>query len=265
MKSSSILMKKLESGFNVTWLNKEVNGQAVNLSTNSDKTHLRVRIRSNRDESDNENDGSKSNNTDIRLKIRHIARVGSDKGTSDSETGGRHKKDSFFVIKMKQSVGEWAKFRFVSESLAERDTVVLAIRSLMDQIKNQFDGDRRSESRNDRYEYRDSRETSRRTDRRTFFEDEERDESKSRRMERSDDKERPNSSTSLVERRSLTGRNSGSQPRRSALSSYRQASADEVIGCNPMSCQSQALAAVEDGDLANIAAGQLSGPWCTDD
>ena len=236
------------------------------MSTNSEKTHLRIRIRSNRDEGDNENDGSKSNNTDIRLRIRYIARVGSDKGASDLENGGRHKKDSFFVIKMKQPVGEWSKFKFVSESLAERDTVVLAIRSLMDQAKQQFEVDRRSESRNDRYESRESRESSRRAEKRTVFEDQNRDESRSSHVERSYGKERANSSTTaLVDTTSLVGRKSSSHHRRSALSSYRQASADEVIGCNPMSCQSQALAAVEDGDLANLVAGQLSGPWCTDD
>ena len=39
----------------------------------------------------------------------------------------------------------------------------------------------------------------------------------------------------------------------------------ESVECNPMSCQTQALTAVEDGELANFAANQLTGPWCTDD
>ncbi|MCE2972337.1 MAG: hypothetical protein LW852_02720, partial [Sediminibacterium sp.] len=39
----------------------------------------------------------------------------------------------------------------------------------------------------------------------------------------------------------------------------------DSLGCNPMSCQSQALAAVEDGDLVNAAAKQFGGAWCTDD
>jgi hypothetical protein len=166
---------------------------------------------------------------------------------------------------MKQSVGEWVKFKFVSESLAERDAVVLAIRSLMDHVKNQFDVDRRYDGSSDRYEYRDPREIPRKMDRKVSQNDERRGElSGSRRLERSSDKDGSNDSA-IVDRGSLTGRKSSSQNRRSALSSYRQATMDEVISCNPMSCQSQALAAVEDGDLANFAASQLSGPWCTDD
>jgi hypothetical protein len=40
----------------------------------------------------------------------------------------------------------------------------------------------------------------------------------------------------------------------------------EPLGCNPLGCQSQALAAVEDVELAAMAANQVSaGPWCTDD
>lgn len=95
----------------------------------------------NRGGDDNENDGSKSNlPSDIKLKVRHIARVGSDNEESGSEHEGsketaEHKSTSYFTIKLKTIVGDWSKFKFVAESLAERDTVVLAIRSLMDQAK----------------------------------------------------------------------------------------------------------------------------------
>ncbi|KAL3912516.1 MAG: hypothetical protein SGILL_006848 [Bacillariaceae sp.] len=276
MKSSSILMKKLESGFNVTWLNKDANGQSVNLSTNSDKTQLRIRIRSSRDENEIENDGAKSNNqSDLRLKVRHIARVGSDR-TPEGERFIHPKSRNCFVIKMKQSVGEWARFKFVAESLAERDTVVLAIRSLMDQIKHQQTDDRRSESRSDRNESgRDNstRDSSRRRMSRTITPEDEdspdderegRLRASSRRVERISDNE-ASQSTALVSRRPTSSRKTGTDFRRSALTDRARVSLDDAVGCNPMNCQSQALAAVEEGELANFAADQLTGPWCTDD
>jgi hypothetical protein len=39
----------------------------------------------------------------------------------------------------------------------------------------------------------------------------------------------------------------------------------QSVGCDAVNCQTQALIAVEDGELANFAANQLTGPWCTDD
>jgi len=139
-KSSSILMKKLESGFNLTWLNRGNKKQHVNLSTNSDKSYLRIRFRS-RDEEESENDGSRINRGDIKIKVRHISRVGSEKDTTPVKGGDDHglpdrsKKNTHFVLKMKHAVGE-NKFAFLAQSLAERDTVVLAIRSLIDPGKH---------------------------------------------------------------------------------------------------------------------------------
>ncbi|KAG7336713.1 hypothetical protein IV203_036116 [Nitzschia inconspicua] len=282
MKSSSILMKKLESGFNVTWIDKEGNGQAVNLSTNSDKSCLRIRSRS-RDESDNENDGFKSNQSDLRLKIRHIARVGSDRdGPIIAHDIPGSKASSHFVIKMKQAVGEWIKFKFIAESLAERDAVVLAIRSLMDQAKFQLDErSRKSISAHDRPESRS----------------EHNDSSRSKDFRESDslhgsDMHRHSSRSLLDDKyaKSTRGVNRAGFPedfgRASEGSSRKgdllkrtgrggrlvshphnvdnEALFDE-LGCNPMNCQSQALAAVEDGELLNFATNQIAGPWCTDD
>jgi len=132
-KSSSILTRKLESGFNVTWINGGSKPQVVNLSTNSDKSYLRISMRS-RDEEESENDGSKANRRDMKFKVRHIAKVGSDTDSTSSKSS----QNKYFVIKMKYNIGEFSKFKFLAQSLAERDSVLLAIRSLIgDQVKHQ--------------------------------------------------------------------------------------------------------------------------------
>lgn len=350
--------------------------RTVNLSTNSDKSYLRIRLR-NRDGDDNENDGSKSNlPPDIKLKVRHIARVGSEieKLTSEHDRGNEQSADkstSYFVIKMKTSVGDWSKFKFVAESLAERDTVVLAIRSLMDQAKiseapsRSSRGERKIDSTNGGFHETSTQQQPKDATEVVFFDfdtenvkptkrtdlaqpiHEGRDDSErrslnsrkecqpdsdgsDRRDERTNEKKNKSnvvyhscSSTSTTsiekgittksEARATTQLESSkselaekqmtvsklrqesslvhvsSQPgadskRRARSRKTGDAVSDEVgadktiaidrvkasliyeaIGCNAMGCHSQALAAVEEGDLATMAANQMTVPWCTDD
>jgi hypothetical protein len=278
----------IASFWSQTWLDKESSGQAVNLSSNSDKTCLRIRSRS-RDESDNENDGFKSNQSDIRLKIRHIARVGSDRERPLGPELEGNKAANYFVIKMKQSVGEWVKFKFVAESLAERDAVILAIRSLIDQTKYQVDERNkksssihdRPESRSDPSRSRDFREgeshvgyDSGKSSSRSLLTDK-----STRSMRGMDGRLHPDDSRKAVRGASLvdeksSSRRGGSQNKSDKLMlNTQKISFDEMkdealydsLGCNPMNCQSKALSAVEDGELMNFAANQIAGPWCTDD
>ncbi len=119
-----------------TWINAGSKSQSVSLSTNSDKTYLRIRIRS-RDEEESENDSGKANQRDVKFKVRHIAKIGSereDKTRPDYDPNNKPKNKSF-VIKMKYPVGEFTKFKFLAQSLAERDSVLLAIKSLLDNGK----------------------------------------------------------------------------------------------------------------------------------
>jgi hypothetical protein len=349
----------------------------VNLATNSDKSYLRIRLRD-RDGDDNENDGSKSNLPhDIKLKVRHIARVGSDidKHTSEHFRGNEQSADkstSYFVIKLKTGASEWSKFKFVAESLAERDTVVLAIRSLMDQVtvseatRRNSRGERKIDSANGglnensvQQQPKDECEDvffdfdtenvkpCKRTDLAQTLIHEGRDDSEQRSAHgRKDDhydsegtdhrdgptdekitssnlvgshcsltsttpadmgttnKSESKASTQLnVSKYELAEKQStvsklrqesslvhvSSQPgadskrrarsRKTGTVVSREVGADntlamdsakasliyDAIGCSTMGCQSQALAAVEDGDLASMAANQMTGPWCTDD
>jgi hypothetical protein len=371
----------------------------VNLATNFDKSHLRIRLH-NRDGDDNENDGSKSNlPADIKLKVRHITRVGSDSEKSDGGRDGSSeqlpadKSTSYFVIKTKTSVGDASKFKFVAESLAERDTVVLAIRCLMDQARtSQNNGTRKTHSvdRLARGEQKvlgdngapneasgqqpkDENEVvfyasdtgngtpSRRNDVTGPFHDG-KDDSESRsfhvrkvNQNGSDGSERrvlvesngidvaPASSefdgpgmatdttcvsvqkqcsatsitpvekdatneakiksTTQLEiaeniekhltvdshrqessvthvsskrtnhttrrtrsiRKKDTGVKEGGVDGNNTMDGIKASLVYEAIGCNAMGCHSKALAAVEDGDLATMAANQMAGPWCTDD
>lgn len=139
-KSFSILTRKLESGYHLTWINGGSKKQIVTLSTNSDKSYLRVRMR--RDEDESENDASKVNRRDIKIKVRHIAKIGSDKESTsekrrdDDHNPSKRSQIKGFFIKIKSSAGEFNKFKFLAESPAERDSVLLAIRSLIDHGKN---------------------------------------------------------------------------------------------------------------------------------
>lgn len=124
-----------------TWINSGSKTQAVILSTNSDRTYLRIRIRS-RDEEESENDGGKANQRDIKFKIRHIAKIGSERESASEKSRNDYDpsnklKNKSFVIKMKYPVGEFTKFKFFAQSLAERDSVLLAIKSLLEQGKYQ--------------------------------------------------------------------------------------------------------------------------------
>ncbi|VEU37956.1 unnamed protein product [Pseudo-nitzschia multistriata] len=93
-----------------------------------------------RNDEDDENDGSKINQRDLRIKVRHIARVRSVKEfpSEHRKDGSNSTQNTYFVIKMKQSADQQGnKFKFLAQSLAERDTIVLAIKSLLhDQGKN---------------------------------------------------------------------------------------------------------------------------------
>eukprot|EP00535_Pseudo-nitzschia_heimii_P002097 CAMPEP_0197182066 /NCGR_PEP_ID=MMETSP1423-20130617/6155_1 /TAXON_ID=476441 /ORGANISM="Pseudo-nitzschia heimii, Strain UNC1101" /LENGTH=875 /DNA_ID=CAMNT_0042632435 /DNA_START=50 /DNA_END=2677 /DNA_ORIENTATION=- len=157
MKGFSVLTRKLVSGFNLIWINGGGKTQAVNMSTNSDKTYLRIRIRS-RDEDESENDGSKGNQRDVKIKVRHIAKIGSEtesasKKKSDENQSKRHKSNCF-IIKMKSNVCEFNKLKFSAQSLAERDSVLLAIRSLMDQGKHMQEGSLPSKSKPNEFDSR---------------------------------------------------------------------------------------------------------------
>jgi len=93
-----------------------------------------------RDEEERENDGMRMNQRDLKLKVRHIVRVGSEKQSIHEESRDDYdttSQNKHFVIKMKNSVNhDESKFLFVAESLAVRDTVILAIRTLIDQSKH---------------------------------------------------------------------------------------------------------------------------------
>jgi hypothetical protein len=85
-----------------------------------------------RDEEESENDSSRLNRGDIKIKVRHISRVGSETAAEKMEDNRGPSDKTYFVVKMKNTGGESNKFTFLAQSLAERDTVVLAIRSLID-------------------------------------------------------------------------------------------------------------------------------------
>ena len=85
-----------------------------------------------RDEEESENDSSILNRGDIKIKVRHISRVGSETAAEKMEDNLGSSDKTYFVVKMKNTGGESNKFTFLAQSLAERDTVVLAIRSLID-------------------------------------------------------------------------------------------------------------------------------------
>jgi hypothetical protein len=125
--------------FTQTWVNGGSKAQAVNLSSNSDKSYLRVRMRSMEPE-ESENDGAKVNRRDIKIKVRHIAKIGSE---TESHPFNKTQNTSF-VIKMRYNIGEYQKFKFLALSLAERDSVMLAIRSLIDQGKYSHSGSRQT-------------------------------------------------------------------------------------------------------------------------
>lgn len=80
------------------------------------------------------------NQRDLKLKVRHIARVGSEKQSTHEESRDDYdttSQNKHFVIKMKNSGNhDESIFLFVAESLADRDTVILAIRTLIDQSKH---------------------------------------------------------------------------------------------------------------------------------
>lgn len=137
IKSSSIFTKKLESGFNLTWL-IEGKWRPVNISTNSDKSYLRVRNRC-KDEEEIENDSSKINRRDAKIKIRHISKVKSESFSALNKSERDKRMTCYFVIKMKQAVVESQddnKLRFLAQSPAERDAIVLAIKSLVNPGNN---------------------------------------------------------------------------------------------------------------------------------
>lgn len=139
-----------------TWINGGGKTQAVNLSTNSDKSYLRIRIRS-RNEEESENDGSKMNQRDIKFKVRHIAKIGSEAETAPDNrrtTDSKKSQNKYFVIRMKYTVGEYNKFKFLAQSPAERDSVLLAIRSLLDQGKHAQQRSLPSKSHTNEYETR---------------------------------------------------------------------------------------------------------------
>jgi len=122
-----------------TWINGGSKTQPVILSTNSDKSYLRIRVRP-KDEEESENDRSKVNQRDMKIKIRHIAKIGSEAESSDrrrtESVSSNRSQNKYFIIRMKQNVSEYTKFKFLAQSLAERDSVVLSIRGLIDQGKH---------------------------------------------------------------------------------------------------------------------------------
>jgi len=150
---SQVLTRKLETGFNLTWINGGSKSQAVILSTNSDKTYLRIRIRS-KDEEESENDGGKANQRDLKFKVRHIAKIGSERESAADRNRPEKPKNKSFVIKMKYPVGEFTKFKFLAQSLAERDSVLLAIKSILDHGKQQQHASHPSKSQAIEFEMR---------------------------------------------------------------------------------------------------------------
>mmetsp|Transcript_53178 Transcript_53178/g.129129 ORF Transcript_53178/g.129129 Transcript_53178/m.129129 type:complete len:861 (-) Transcript_53178:916-3498(-) len=315
LRSSNILMKKLESGFNVTWMNgSDGKGKSVNIATNSDKSCLRIRTRSL--ESREDRDGARMTPppppVDIRIKIRHIVRIGSEKEPSSSGGPPINKISNQFIIKLKKEVvGERNKFKFVAESLAERDTVVLAIRNLLDKSRSSTSTSqgrsRRDQSVEEKSYYRSgsstrdgptaivdqmhsldlSKDTSANTSRRyekksSGIQDDENVQSASNGVgvgrgtlgntnaEKKGEQNGEVPATGLSHRRSTAGRRivngrRKSPPNTLSLDEMKDTLLNEAVGCNPVGCNAEALAAVEDLEIGQFAANQLSGPWCTDD
>lgn len=284
----------------------------VNIATNSDKTCLRIRTRSL--EGREGIGGSRMTApppplpVDIRIKIRHIVRVGSEKDAFSAANGPSSSKASnHFIIKLRQDVvGDRNKFKFVAESLAERDTVVLAIRNLLDKARvSSQNRIRRDQPVDDKNYHRGGsiRGGSQPVDQRQNIDPTKHDAligSRQKQIKSSVDYEFENDHSAsngvgipenvvtkkkgddnlgtttsiLAHRRSSSSRIvQGRQKNRSgdegsnifSLDGMKDALFEETIGCNPVGCQSEALAAVGDMEFGQFAANQLSGPWCTDD
>lgn len=113
---------------------------------NSEKVYLRVRPRE-ENTSDHENDGSNSNFADIRLKVADITRleIGREKSSRKSSSSPRPVKS--FSIAMRKNVGETNVFNFEAETVAERDSIIAGIKSLLEISKIASDSHRRRMSK----------------------------------------------------------------------------------------------------------------------
>ena len=85
-----------------------------------------------RDEDESENDSGKANQRDIKFKVRHIAKIGTER-ESTSERNEKSNRNKIFIIKMKYPVGEFTKFKFMAPTLPDRDSALLAIKGILDQ------------------------------------------------------------------------------------------------------------------------------------
>ena len=85
-----------------------------------------------RDEEESENDSGKANQRDIKFKVRHIAKIGTER-ESTSERNEKSNRNKIFIIKMKYPVGEFTKFKFMAQTLPDRDSALLAIKGILDQ------------------------------------------------------------------------------------------------------------------------------------
>lgn len=106
----------------------------VTLDLDPDRKHLRIRG-SEKDSDDNENDGSQSNQAEIRLRVKDIARleVGRDR-SSQKDISESSKPVKCFSI-LTKSVSESNSFNFEADSRIERDVIVSSIRGLIDHLK----------------------------------------------------------------------------------------------------------------------------------
>lgn len=105
--------------------------KTIRLDLDPNNPYLRIRPRYG-----NENDRSKSNFMDTKLRLQDIARleVGRDKTKRSSASGKKPIK--FFSIMLRSRSKQYRTFNFEAESVADRDLIISAIKTLLEQARS---------------------------------------------------------------------------------------------------------------------------------
>lgn len=267
-KSTSALIKKLEGGFHVKLLLADNSKKSVKLDVDNELRYMRIRSRE-KVSGGNENDGSKSNYADIRVKLNEVARleVGSSKHASSST------QSKAFNVITKNSSGK-TNYSFAADSLAERDLVVATIKAVLETLralrKGKYGQDPEIERSIQRLRVEDDRFEGRNDSSDSSYESvDERDAAPDGKNWTVDNIFCGLYSGSENQKRHFeNGRHGGRQfsnDNEKALKEMKESVAHESVGWGMMGCQSKALAAVEDPEMAAMANQMNSSPWCTDD
>jgi hypothetical protein len=106
------------------------------LDLHPEKLYLRIRS-DEKSDSDSENDRSKSNHTDIRIKVRDISRVdlGRDKSSEMSESSPA-KLATHFSLVMRRFTSDIRTYTFQAGSPVTRDLIVSCIKGLQEHSRN---------------------------------------------------------------------------------------------------------------------------------